>query len=85
MINNGDDNDVNDDVKAMMVEALAEWIDGDVRITRAEALFMYIAHHIHSLAACHPFRKAGFNASLLRDIPLVIVRCKTLVNNYFLS
>ena len=46
MINNGDDNDVNDDVKAMMVEALAEWIDGDVRMTRAEALFMYIAHHI---------------------------------------
>ena len=43
-INNGDDNDVNDDVKAMMVEALAEWIDGDVRMTRAEALFMYIAH-----------------------------------------
>ena len=35
---------INNDVKAMMAEALAEWIDGDVKMTRAEALSMYIAH-----------------------------------------
>jgi hypothetical protein len=37
---------INNDVKAMMAEALAEWIDGDVRMTRAcaEALSMYIVH-----------------------------------------
>jgi hypothetical protein len=37
---------INNDVKAMMAEALAEWImiDGDIRMTRAGALSMYIAH-----------------------------------------
>jgi hypothetical protein len=35
---------INNDVKAMMTEALAERIDGDVRMTRAEALSMYIAY-----------------------------------------
>jgi hypothetical protein len=64
----------------MAAEALADWIDGDVRVTRAEALFMYI-HSPYSLAACHsPFslkKKYPYSSSLAHEyMSLLLGKCE---------
>ena len=75
---------INNDVKAMMAEALAEWIDGDVRMTRAcaEALSMYIVHYVH-IVSQQPAIPLGRQASIhlcYETYLLLSDRYKTLMN-----